>query len=470
MLAKRFAPDYCAAMSTRQVSDRNDPIIESKADLIAPMARGEKPKERWRIGTEHEKFVYRLSNFGAPSYDEPGGIHDLLMALTRYGWEPVIEGGKVIALSGEDGTVSLEPAGQLELSGAPLINLHQTCAETGRHLKQVKEVGEELGLGFLGLGMWPDKTREALPVMPKGRYAIMLGHMPRVGSMGLDMMLRTCTIQTNLDYASEADMVQKFRVSQALQPLATALFANSPFTEDKPNGYLSYRSHIWTDTDPARTGMLPFVFEQGFGYERYVDYMLDVPMYFVFRDGQYIDAAGLSFRDFLRGDLSVLPGEKPTRSDWMDHLSTAFPEVRLKGYLEMRGADGGPWNRICALPAFWVGLLYDQSALDAAWELVRHWSIDGQQRLRDEVPKMGLRATAPDGRALLDVAREVLDIASNGLAARGEVNSMGESEVGFLRPLHDIVAEAKTPADRLLERFHGEWGGDVARVYGEKSF
>jgi glutamate--cysteine ligase len=457
-------------MSTRQVSDRNDPVIESRDDLIAPMAAGEKPKDRWRIGTEHEKFVYRLSDHGAPSYDEPGGIRDLLTALTRYGWEPVMEGDTMIALSGSDGTVSLEPAGQLELSGAPLVNLHQTCAETGRHLKQVKEVGAELGLGFLGLGMWPDKTREALPIMPKGRYAIMLRHMPRVGSMGLDMMLRTCTIQTNLDYSSEADMVQKFRVSLALQPIATALFANSPFTEGRPNGYLSYRSHIWTDTDPARTGMIPFVFEDGFGYDRYVDYMLDVPMYFVFRDGRYIDAAGLSFRDFLKGELSVLPGEKPTRSDWMDHLSTAFPEVRLKSFLEMRGADGGPWNRICALPALWVGLLYDQGALDVAWDLVKHWSIADQQRLRDEVPRLGLKATAPDGRSVRDVARDVLDIASRGLAARDEVNSMGDNEVGFLKPLHDIVDSGMTTADNLLTRYHGEWGGDLSRVYGEKSF
>jgi glutamate--cysteine ligase len=459
-----------AAMSTRTVSDRNDPVIERKADLIAPMERGEKPKQRWRIGTEHEKFVYRLSDHGAPSYDEPGGIRDLLMALTRYGWEPVIEGDHVIALSGSDGTVSLEPAGQLELSGAPLANLHQTCAETGRHLKQVKEVGAELGLGFLGLGMWPDKRRDDLPTMPKGRYAIMLRHMPRVGSMGLDMMLRTCTIQTNLDYASEADMAQKFRVSLALQPLATALFANSPFTEGRPNGFKSYRSHIWTDTDPARTGMLPFVFEDGFGYERYVDYMLDVPMYFVFRDGRYIDAAGQSFRDFMRGQLPALPGELPLASDWIDHLSTAFPEVRLKSFLEMRGADGGPWNRICALPAFWVGLLYDQGALDAAWNVVKGWSIDDQQRLRDEVPRLGLEAAAPDGRLLKDLAKEILEIASTGLTARDETNSMGDNEVGFLGPLRELIAEGRTPADRLLERYHGEWAGDVARVYSEQSF
>ena len=369
-------------MSTRQASELDEPVIESVAQLAEPMAAGEKPPERWRIGTEHEKFVYCTSDRHAPSYDEPDGIHDLLMAMTDYGWEPVIEGGKVIALSGEDGAISLEPAGQLELSGAPLENLHQTCAETGRHLDQVKAIGARTGKGFLGLGMWPDKTREDLPIMPKGRYAIMLRHMPRVGTMGLDMMLRTCTIQVNLDYSSEADMVKKFRVGLALQPLATALFANSPFTEGKPNGMLSYRSHIWSDTDPHRTGMLPFVFDEGFGYERYVDYMLDVPMYFVFRDGAYIDAAGQSFRDFLKGELPALPGERPCLSDWTDHLSTAFPEVRLKSFLEMRGADGGPWNRICALPALWVGLLYDQTALDAAWDLVKDWDMEGREALR----------------------------------------------------------------------------------------
>ncbi len=457
-------------MSTRTASDSHDPVIENRDQLAEPMARGEKPKDRWRIGTEHEKFVYRTADYRAPSYDEPGGIHDLLMALTRFGWEPVIEGGKVIALAGSDGTVSLEPAGQLELSGAPLENLHQTCAETGRHLKQVKEVGAELGLGFLGLGMWPDKTRAELPIMPKGRYKIMLDHMPRVGSLGLDMMLRTCTIQTNLDYSSEADMVQKFRVSLALQPLATALFASSPFTEGKPNGFMSYRSHIWTDTDPARTGMLPFVFEDGFGYDRYVDYMLDVPMYFVFRDGKYIDAAGQSFRDFLKGELPALAGELPRLSDWTDHLSTAFPEVRVKSFLEMRGADGGPWNRICALPALWVGLLYDQGALDAAWDLVKGWSIAEQQALRDAVPSEGLDAPAPGGGTLGDLARRVLDIAAAGLAARGEVNSMGDNEVGFLEPLRRIAKSGKSPAHDLLDRYEGPWNHDLSKIYDELSF
>jgi len=457
-------------MSTRKAADGEDPFIESREDLIEVFAGGEKPPENWRIGTEHEKFVYRTSDHGAPSYEEAGGIHTLLIGLTKFGWEPIYEGGHVIALAGPDGNVSLEPAGQLELSGAPLENLHQTCAETGRHLKQVKEIGDKLGIGFLGLGMWPDKKREELPIMPKGRYAIMLDHMPRVGTMGLDMMLRTCTIQTNLDYASEADMVKKFRVSLALQPLATALFANSPFLEGKPNGYLSYRSHIWTDTDPHRTGMLPFVFEDGFGYERYADYMLDVPMYFVFRDGKYVDAAGLNFRDFLKGELSVLPGEKPRFGDWTDHLSTAFPEVRLKSFLEMRGADGGPWSRICALPAFWVGLLYDDNALDAAWDEVKHWTIEDHQRIRDEVPRLGLAARGPRGRSFQQLGKEILNIADAGLNARQRLNGMGETEAGFLEPLREVIASGKTPADRLLERYHGEWGGDLSRVYEEQSF
>jgi glutamate--cysteine ligase len=457
-------------MTTRSDTIKTSPLIESRDQLVASFAAGEKPPERWRIGTEHEKFVYADSDHHAPSYTEKGGIRDLLDALQAYGWKPVEENGNVIAMTGSDGSISLEPAGQFELSGAPLENLHQTCAETGRHLEQVKAIGEKFGIGFLGLGMWPDKTRAELPIMPKGRYAIMLRHMPRVGTMGLDMMLRTCTIQVNLDYQSEADMVRKFRVGLALQPLATALFANSPFTEGKPNGMLSYRSHIWSDTDPARTGMLPFVFEDGFGYDRYTDYALDVPMYFVYREGRYIDAAGLSFRDFLKGELSVLPDETPTLDDWNDHLSTAFPEVRLKSFLEMRGADGGPWGRICALPALWVGLLYDDQALDAAWDLVKHWTIEERQALRDSVPRLGLDAPIAGGRKLRDIAGEVLDISHAGLAARARLDAGGSNETGFLDPLREVVRSGKVPAEVLLEKYHGPWGGDVSRVYEDLRF
>lgn len=455
---------------TTRTEDSESPLIESRDDLIAVFERGEKPKAEWRIGTEHEKFVYRLSDHRAPTYGETGGIRDLLLAMTQFGWSPVIENDNVIALTGIDGTISLEPAGQLELSGAPLENIHESCAESGRHLKQVKAVGDALGLGFLGLGMWPDKARSDLSVMPKGRYEIMLNYMPKVGSLGLDMMLRTSTIQTNLDYSSEVDMVKKFRVALALQPVATALFANSPFTEGRPNGYKSFRSHIWEDTDPDRTGMLPFVFDEGFGYERYLEYALDVPMYFVFREGRYIDVAGRSFRDFLGGKLEPLVGERPRLNDWTDHLSTAFPEVRLKSFLEMRGADGGPWNRICALPALWVGLLYETGALDSAWELVRHWSIEEREQLRRVVPQLALESPVPGGLTMRELAREVIDIAHRGLSTRARLNSAGDNESGFLDPLREIVASGMTPADKLLERFHGDWNGSVSPVYEEFSF
>ena len=455
---------------TTRTDDSYSRLIESRDDLLAEFASGEKPADRWRIGTEHEKFVYRCADKRAPSYDEPGGIRDLLMGLTEFGWDPVFEGDNVIALKGADGAVSLEPAGQFELSGAPLENLHQSCSEAARHLNQCKEIGDRLGLGFLGLGMWPDKARSDLPVMPKGRYAIMLNYMPKVGSLGLDMMLRTCTIQVNLDYSSEADMVKKFRVGLALQPVATALFANSPFTEGKPNGFKSFRSHIWEDTDPDRTGMLPFVFEDGFGYERYCDYMLDVPMYFVYRDGKYLDVAGRSFRDFLDGELPELPGEKPRVTDWTDHLSTAFPEVRLKSFLEMRGADGGRWGRICGLPALWVGLLYDTQALDAAWDLVKHWTIEQREEFRHDVPAQALDTITPDGETMRDFAGRVLDISAGGLTRRARLNSAGDNEGGFLDPLRDVVLGGMTPADRLLDKYANEWDGDLSRIYEEFSF
>ncbi|WP_448580524.1 glutamate--cysteine ligase [Thermaurantiacus sp.] len=457
-------------MSTRTEGKGDARQVESRADLIAVFEQGAKPKDEWRIGTEHEKFVFRLSDHCAPSYDEAGGIRDLLMAFTRYGWEPVEEGGRVIALKGADGGISLEPAGQFELSGAPLRTIHETCAEVGRHLQQCLEVGAELGLGFLGMGFNPVAARHDLPIMPKGRYAIMLAHMPRVGRLGLDMMLRTCTTQVNLDYASEADMAKKFRVGLALQPVATALFANSPFTEGRPNGFKSFRAHVWTDTDPHRTGMLPFVFDDGFGYERYADYALDVPMYFVYRDGRYIDCAGESFRAFMDGRLPQLAGERPTVGDWKDHLSTAFPEVRMKSFLEMRGADGGPQSRICALPAFWVGLLYDDMALDAAWDLVKGWTMDEREALRLAAPRQGMQAPAPGGRTMQSLALDVLAIAEAGLNRRAAFNPGGDSEVGFLQPMWEIARTGKTLADRWLDLFHGPWGGRIDPIYEAARF
>ncbi|RME62853.1 MAG: glutamate--cysteine ligase [Alphaproteobacteria bacterium] len=457
-------------MSSRIEVAGDDAPIESVDTLVAFMAAGAKPPAHWRIGTEHEKFVYRLRDKRPVGYDEPGGIRDTLTALAeRYGWQPVVENGQVIALSQKGASVSLEPGGQLELSGAPLVDIHQTCEEVGDHLAQVKAIGADFQIGFLGAGFIPHAALADMPLMPKARYGIMQRYMPKKGRFGLDMMFRTCTIQVNLDFGSEADMVKKFRVGMALQPVATALFANSPFTEGKPNGYLSYRSHMWTDTDPDRTGVLPFVFDGDMGFARYVDYALDVPMYFVYRGGRYIDVAGQSFRDFMAGRLPGLPGERPTLADWKDHLSTLFPEVRLKTFLEMRGADGGPWNRICALPALWVGLLYDATAQDAAWDLVKGWTVAEHRALRLAVPRLGLKAPTPIGD-MRTLAREVLAIADTGLKNRAARDFVGDSEQGFLASLHDIAESGLTPADRLLAAYHGEWGGDIGRIFEGSSF
>jgi len=444
--------------------------ITSKRQLVEYLESGCKPAASWRIGTEHEKFAYTLDDLRPLPYEGERGIKAMLEGLERLGWRPVVENGNVIALLDHTGaSVTLEPGGQLELSGAPLDSIHETCCETYNHLKQVKQVAAKLRVGFLGMGFQPKWTREDTPWMPKGRYKIMRDYMPKRGSKGLDMMLRTCTVQVNLDYASEADMVEKFRVSLVLQPLATALFACSPFIEGKPSGLLSARSDVWTDTDPDRCGMLPFVFESGMGFERYVDYMLDVPMYFVYRDGQYIDASGQSFRDFMAGKLPAYPGQLPTMGDWMDHLTTAFPEVRLKKYLEMRGADGGPWRRLCALPAFWVGLLYDQGALDAAWDLVKDWTIEEREQLRAEVPRLGLRAEVR-GRSVRDLALEALKLSAQGLKNRKRFNDSGRDESIFLDTLVAIAESGRTPAEEMLEGYNGRWRGSVDPLFKEYAY
>ena len=440
--------------------------ITRREQLVDYIASGEKPAAAWRIGTEHEKFGFRLDDLRPLTWEGPQGIGALLEGLTRFGWERVTENGKLIALLRDGASVTLEPAGQFELSGAQLETIHQTCAEVHAHLKEVKTVADELGVGFLGMGFQPKWKREDMPWMPKGRYAIMHRYMPTVGDLGLDMMTRTCTVQVNLDFSDEADMVRKFRTSLALQPIATAMFADSPFTEGKPNGYLSYRSHIWTDTDPDRTGMLDFVFDDGFSYERYVDYLLDVPMYFSYRDGIYHDLAGLSFRKFMRGELDALPGATPTMTDWVDHMTTAFPEVRLKRFLEMRGADGGPWNRLCALPAFWVGLLYDRTSLDAAWDLVKDYSREERNALRDGVPKYGLKLPFRNG-SLRDIAIEALKISAEGLKRRARLNSNGADESIFLDPLIEIVAANETPAERKLALYNGPWNHSVDPIFRE---
>jgi glutamate--cysteine ligase len=448
--------------------DTTDPVT-SKAQLVATLEAGSKPKDQWRIGTEHEKFPYNQSNFKPLPYEGAVGIRTFLKGMQRFGWEQVLEGDNLIALKQDHrGSISLEPGGQVELSGAPLEDVHQTCKEVMEHLTQVKTVSDDMGIGMLGLGFTPDWRREDIQWMPKGRYKIMREYMPKVGTMGIDMMTRTCTVQVNLDYASEADMVKKLRVSLALQPIVTALWANSPFTEGKPNGFLSHRANIWQHTDAARTGQLPFAFEDGMGFERYVDYLLDVPMYFVYRDG-YIDTSGQSFRDYMNGALPALPGEIPTLGDWFDHMSTVFPEARIKNYMELRGADAGPWGRLCALPAFWAGLLYDSQALDGAWDLVKAWTSEDRAQLYRDVPALALKAEV-QGRSVQDIVKAVLDLSEAGLKRRARLDEAGNDESIFLKTLRGIAEVGITPAERMLDLMHGPWAGDVMNAYVEFSY
>ena len=446
--------------------------IERHEQLAELLAKGCKPKEDWRIGTEHEKFGYCKDTHKPLPYEGERSIHAVLSGLRdRFNWAPVEESGKLIGLTKGMANVSLEPGGALELSGAPVETIHQTCDEVNDHLREVKAVSDEIGVKFIGLGAAPEWKHEDIPLMPKGRYQLMNGYMEKVGTMGTAMMRRTCTVQVNLDFGSEADMVQKLRVSLALQPVATALFANSPFFEGKVNNHKSWRAVIWRHLDADRTGMLPWVFEDGMGFERWVQWVLDVPMYFVYRDGKYINALGMSFRDFLKGELPALPGEKPTLSDWADHLTTVFPEARIKQYIEMRGADGGPWRRLCALPAFWVGLMYDQNSLDAAWDLCKNWTAEQRDALREAASIDGLQAKV-DGINMHDLAREVVAISEAGLKARARVGAGGlvPDETHFLNAVKETIETGKTPADELLDHYHGDWNGDISKIYDAYSY
>jgi glutamate--cysteine ligase len=452
-------------------ADKFSPLIEQRSDMIEAMSRGSKPKAEWRIGTEHEKHVFYRDPILPVPYEGENGIHALLNGLEKEtGWEPFYDGENPIGLRNDTiGGISLEPGGQFELSGAPQVDLHGSFAETREHLEVTHKVADPLGINFLGLGVTPLWSVDEIPSMPKSRYGIMAPYMNKVGTLGTSMMFRSCTVQTNLDFSSEADMVKKLRVSLALQPVATALFANSPFVDGKESGYLSFRSHIWQNTDNARTGMLPFVFEDGMGFERYVDHALDVPMYFVIRNGEYVNCAGESFRAFLDGKLPQLPGEKPTVKDWEDHLSTLFPEVRLKQFLEMRGADMGDEASVTALPAFWVGLLYDDISLDAAWDLVKDWTDSDRQTLRSEVPRTGIQTRWPGDTlrhgTVADAAREIVGIASAGLARRAVLNAQGQDETVYLAPLEETLLLNKTPAERWLDLYRGEWNGDLTKIF-----
>lgn len=450
-------------------ADSQSPLIESRADLIEAMERGAKPAEQWRIGTEHEKHVFHTDPLRPVAYEGENGIRALLDGIEKEtGWHPFYDGDNPIGLRNDEvaGGISLEPGGQFELSGSPMPDLHGTAAELAEHMRVSKKVAAPLDIHFLGLGVTPLWSVAEICSMPKSRYAIMAPYMDKVGTLGTSMMYRSATVQTNLDFSDEADMVKKLRVSLALQPVATALFANSPFADGRDTGYLSFRSQIWLNTDDARTGMLPFAFEDGFGFERYADYALDVPMYFVIRDKKYINVAGENFRNFLEGRLPQLPGEKPTIKDWEDHLSTIFPEVRLKQFLEMRGADMGDQAHVVALSAFWTGLLYDEISLEAAWELVKNWTDEEREYLRREVPRLGL-TTPFDRSSIFDAAAQAVGIAEAGLVRRNRRDAQGRDETIYLAPLEQTVRTGKSPAERWLEKFRNEWNGDVTPIFRE---
>ncbi len=449
----------------------SSPPIETRDELVTYLESGCKPKSDWRIGTEHEKFGYHTEDCSPLPYEGARGIRAMLLGMQEHcDWKVEMEGDNIIGLHCPvSGSITLEPGGQFELSGAPLDNIHDTCCEVIRHLDDVRKVAGPLDIKFLGMGFSPKWQLDEIPVMPKGRYKIMRAYMQKVGNHGLDMMFRSSTVQVNLDFSSEADMVKKLRTSLALQPVATALFAASPFTDGKPNGFLSYRSEIWRDTDADRTGMLPMAFEEGFGFEQYTDYALDVPMYFVYRNGTYLDASGQSFRDFLEGKLPALPGEKPTLDDWENHLTTPFPEVRIKRYMEMRGADSGRWRKLCALPALWTGVLYDQGALDGAYDLIADWSQEERQNLRDEVPRAALQTKFRAGE-LLDLARSMVEISKTGLKARARHNDANEDERIFLGPIEEIVEEGRTRAERLLDRYEHEWHGNIDELFKNQAY
>jgi glutamate--cysteine ligase len=447
--------------------------IESIDELVEYLAEGNKPKDKWRIGTEHEKFPFYVDGNASVPYGGDNGIRAILEGMQRtLGWDPILDDGRVIGLvepTGQ-GAISLEPGGQFELSGAPLETIHQTCREGNAHLAQLREIAEPLGIRFLGLGGSPKWRLSETPKMPKSRYEIMTRYMPKVGTQGLDMMYRTCTIQVNLDFESETDMRRKMQVSLKLQPLATALFANSPFTEGRPNGLQSWRGEIWTDTDNQRSGLLPFCFSPDFGFADYVEWALDVPMYFVIRDGRYHDMTHMTFRQFMSGSAhNQMPDGVPTIGDWANHLSTLFPDVRLKRFLEMRGADGGPWRRICALPAFWVGLLYDEEALDAAEQFTADWSFEEVRDMRAAVPKGGI-STEFRSTDLRSIAREALKISRLGLKNRDRKNRDGYDETGFLSTLDEVVARGTTSAEEMLNAYHTRWGGSIEPVFLEYAY
>ncbi len=451
----------------------SEKAIESKEQLVEWFKLGNKNKKDWKVGTEHEKFAYNFSEqkniFTPADYESINGIGSFLDEISKFGWEKVIEEGKVIGLKKDKQSITLEPGGQIELSGAPLKDIHHACKETNEHLKLVKEAGKKLNITLLGLGLRPQDNKDAVPWMPKPRYKIMKNYMPTKGKKGLDMMLNTCTVQANLDYSDEQDMQMKTLLSVKIQPIVTALFANSPLSMGKPNGFLSKRRYIWMDTDPDRCGVLKIAFDEDFSFLKYINFALSVPMYFVKREGKYIDCSGSSFNDFFKGELVQLPGEKPTISDWEDHLSTIFTEVRIKQFIEVRGADAGSWRRTCALPAFWVGLLYDDLALSKALDLCKNWNFEMVEKLSYDVAKDGLKANI-DGIIVNEIASQLINYSKEGLNRRNITDGSGLNETHFLKVLEETITEKMTPAEQLLLDYNNTWDGNITSLIKEMSY
>ena len=441
--------------------------IQDKEQLVSWFRSGFKEKSKWMVGTEHEKFAYTFSKkkkrYIPLSYFGENGINAFLIELCKFGWLPVYENGNIIELKKEAQSITLEPGGQIELSGAPLKDLHSTCKETNEHLKLVKEVGKKLDILLVGLGARPNEFLKDVPLMPKARYDIMRNYMPSKGSRGLEMMHSTCTVQANLDFESEQDMKKKTSLAVKLQPIVTTLFANSPFYEGTFNGFQSLRKHIWTDTDPDRCGILKIALEDDFNFSSYVDFALSVPMYFVIREKKYIDCSGKSFLDFLNGKLDILPGEKPTFEDWENHISTIFTEVRLKKFIEVRGADAGNWRRTCALPAFWVGLLYGESSINSAEKICCDWTVEEIEKLSLDVAKKGLDAEIKKEK-VLNIANELLKIARGSLVEREVLDSQGNNESGYLNVLEEIILRKSSPAKELMEKFSNKYNSNFEEL------
>jgi len=445
--------------------------VINKNELIGYFFDGVKSKNNLKIGVEHEKFILNKESLKPISYYENNGIKNILEKLTTLGWEPLYDDNKntIIAVKKGKQAITLEPGGQIELSGAPLDNIHETCEETTNHLKELKKLGNEFNFILLGIGVEPNLKLDDFPWMPKQRYKIMRKYMEQVGTLGHHMMKRTCTNQVNIDYSSEEDMINKIRLILNLESIATAIFSNSPFDQGNVSKYRSLRSHFWHHTDPNRTGLLPFVFDKDFNFEKYTDYALNIPMYFIRREHKYINMTQYTFKDYLEGKCTKVNYEA-TLDDWEDHLTTLFPQVRLKHYLEIRSMDACNWDLICSQPAFWIGILYDDEILDKIKQITEDWKGEDRQYLNKRVPEDGLK-TEFKKRKLIDFAQEFFELSKKGLSKRNQLSKNGEFDESIhMKDLENNLTDGCSPADCLITKFNTTWEKSVLPIYKELAY